>query len=513
MGLETRRAYRASLAFLLSAISVVGGHIYNRRLERAWLVTAIAIAVMVLYWFVGPALIIGNATDAELAQRFDLFNQVYRWLFVGIPLLSAAIAAGDAMRATPHQLAALSPGTRTAGVLLSVALAIPVLQFALVTLWSNGPVLRSTTSVTSTEFREGAATVIENEPSFFGSVHFGGGFDPRHGVEPLPSGDGVLQGHIVHGGKPVTGARVEILIGNRYEAKQVTADDGSFEFRLRPGKWLLNHVQIHEWPDAPVSGRFVLRAGLERSLEDSDYRGPFTLTSRGLPITVQPQGSSDLQLNAVKPVALIWPAPAADPSRASLEDATLQWRPYPDARDYVIEISRIERKTADSWTSSTVRQVRVQQPQLRLAELESVSLPGKTTTYGVKLYAFAANRSYLSESLETLQRHEFELVGAELQEVADTDDESFAASFGERYRDRARIEAAATLIDDGELDAAESLLARVKPEENDAELLALQGYLAAARGDCATASSHFERASSLDPACVPRRYWVRCQEE
>ena len=493
-------------AVLLTTFTGVGGHFLNQRWDRALLFIGLFGFLMLLGYAV-PFL------------SFFL-NLPGHWMFavyvagtLGIGLVWLASLFVTWRDGSPQRLAPPLRWTFSArlGAVLASLLVMVMLAYALMlssmSLFAVKSI-QSAASVTGAGDRESR----HRSKSFWQYLALGGLTDSPDALPAPPSGSGILAGKFVYDGKPAAGVTLTLSLNGKYRATGLTTDaQGRFTLQLAPGEWHINHVQTDSWAERP-EGEFILLSGAEGRLRDNNYdRHPF-LRGDGLKVTVSETPPAEPPTFTIRRrVALEWPGKGDRRVEAAHKTAVIRWQAYPQASDYVVRITRVERiGQSTSYIQIATRRVPAK-TELALAELRAVPGAASGQEYQVTVAAFAADGSFLSETDAHRDRQSFTLTDVKMLVDDSLALVVTATQMAEAMLNQRRLDAVQVLIEEGLLAEAEKALAKVRGATTPGTKEALTGYLRARQGRCAEATKLFDQAvATAGKTCVPAS-WRTCK--
>ncbi len=493
-------------AVLLSAVTGVGGHFLNQCWDRALLF----FALFVLWVFPGYT--------APFMTFY--FNLAPNWTFVafvasslGAMLTWLASLIVTWRDSSPQRLAPPLRWTLSAqiGATLASLLAMGLLVYALVQSPLGLFAAKSFLSAGST------AGALDQAPqrrgkSFWQYLALGGLSSSPDALPAPPAGAGLLVGKFVYDGKPAAGVTLTLSLNGKYRASGLSTDaQGRFTLKLAPGEWYLNHVQTESWDERPDDGEFILLSGTEGRLHDNDYDRHPLLRGDGLKVMVSETPPAEPPTFTIRRrVALQWPGKDDRRVEAAHKTAVIRWQTYPQASDYVVRITRVERiGRGASYTQTATRRVPAR-TELALADLRAVPGAASGQEYQVTVATFAADGSFLSETSANMESHSFTLT--DVQMLADDSLASVvsAEQMAEATQNRRRLDAVQVLIEEGLLTEADKALAKVRGATAPGSKEALAGYLRSRQGRCAEATKLFDHAvATAGKTCVPES-WRTC---
>ena len=499
---------RIATPIILSALSYLGGHFYNRRWDRALL-----FLVLFVVWLIGVYVsmvvrvsLAGYQDSAAMARIMSQHSAMAAWGTLFLWLCSLAFAYLDARKATDGFIDRWTLSGRVGALGISIVLTMALLfQLFLFAGSRNRITIGSDEPPVSTR---------SSSSNFSHHILLGGNHRPP--LAKAPSGDGVLVGRFVFQDKPAAGVRLTLNLNGKYETDELTTDtNGEFQLQLPRGDWYVSRVVTHDWREHPQSGQFMVVTGDEPKLANGTYRTHHWWDRQGIAVSVgarppQPQ----LTFSIRERVALRWPPADATPANTTIDKARVAWAPYPNAETYLLQLSEVIRQgSTTSYHDATTTRI-TGATEFALAHLPAVPSDGTAKEYAATVLAFDQDGNFLSESPESGD-HAFVL--ADNKQFVRNDEriagaERFTeAEFTQAHANNRRFDAAVVLLNEGMHDEAERLLAKIKGKTDPGKKLAVNGYLMAKRGRCAEANALFAKALSEGGAsCVPDYYRATC---
>lgn len=496
---------------LLSAITLFGGHLLNRRFDRVRL-----IGILLL-----PILLAAIGLIVWLARL--PFGQFERFTFVstllGLPTLllcalivfSAVLTFRDARLSTTSRL---SITQRVLGSTLSIV----------------GALLASAVMLMGTSAFLYGFHQLTDEPRaphelIWLNVDFGGGIDysgrsvsmsAEDEIAAPPGGRERIRGRITLDGIGVAGVALDVTLNNQYEARGIETDArGIFEIRVPAGQWFINRIDVMQWDEKPRDRSVLLFSGHEPVAENRWYVNIGDYSAKGLEVTVPlPPDAMAVELELRDTIAVTWPprtkpdglAAAPDIPVSTLPSASIEWKPVKGASEYEVQITHMEH-TFNSSRSDNLLRRRLSGTSLPLSSLPQRLKPedAPPDDYEVEIYAFDSTGKLVTQSEAAGYDHGFRLTGA-----ARIGKETFDSSGGpnpvvvtEEYEANERLLSQADeLLDRKQLNEARGILDRVTQDAPAGRATASRGKLAALTGDCPTALRLFDQAER-EGTCAP----------
>lgn len=366
---------------------------------------------------------------------------------------------------------------------------------------------------------QGSFSAHSPDTYFWGNRMYGGMVGAPETLKKLPDGEAIFRGRFLFRGQGAEGVKFRLTFNSKYETDLISTDkQGLFSLQMPAGKWYLNSIKCEAWENRP-EGSYMLVTGDEKRLGTVSMQELFyDFAGSGKEISLNNDDNVD-QLHVdvrIKPeMSLNWPELDIPKQEATVANSEINWLPYPEAQDYVVEISRVTRIGPHSSSLSSVVYNRVSGSEvLRLSELENVKDPAASPQeYSVAVRAYGKEGDFLGASEKF--RGSFELTDGH---VLVENKEAVSGIRGEAtlkklYRNTKRYQAIELLIKEGMLSEAERLLDRLETDtpEFAGKRNLLAGYLAASRGECAVAAREFEAAAIEGQDCVPEEYRGDCE--
>jgi hypothetical protein len=508
---------RSFLTLLVAIVTGVGGHFINRRWDRVMFFFLLLVLWMLASWGYRYWDVTAGGAEGGVSVG-GLFVSHTDLLLAGVGFIwlwSVVLTVIDVLRGREDLRArwTLSGAIGALGIaLLSVAL------FAYYGWYAWGVYLSD-----SGGWADERVSILSDalDESFVEWIYFGRALDGRERFPEPPAGDGYLTGRFLYHDQPAEGVKLTLVLNGEYETAPLTTDaEGLFQVRVPPGEWFVSLIKTARWSHKPEGvDSFVVLTGDEPRLSEGSYHRPaYSRDERGKAVMATAE-TADAALTLVirDHVRLTWPDSDDAPLVADPATSVIEWQAYRDAAQYLVELSRVERRESGaSYHTVATRRVNGA-TSLALSTFKTEPGDRDVEEYQVEVSAFDADGRLLSESLGYGTQASFE-IGAGLR-IIDESELDFAGDVQgltlEKVqalrKNRQRLDAAALLIDEGLLDSADTLLQRVEGDAEPGRREALQGYLAAQRGDCVSANDWFDKAlESGGQACVPTRYRKGC---
>ncbi len=514
---------RRIAAFVLSLLTLIGGHCLNRRWDRALFFAATGLAIPIMPWIAfWVMLLVGGRIGFG---AFDGNGYPDTIGVIVLALISAVIAARDAGR--PATMPRNSAMGALAGVVLSVVLPVWVGSY-IYSLWAAPSYEASSVTETETAIaeQEAAKTV---DASIFPDIASGNGF--RHRVhlggdwsleanEPPPHGMAHIVGTVTYQGEPASGVVLDVTLDGRYRARDLRTDEqGRFALSVPAGAHQLNTIVIRRWSGKPKDGRFVVISGREPRY-DVPYHGTHGMPGEPLTVEATTQQTEPVVHLRIQPALTPeWPPRDGQPPKADDTDH-IRWSPAEDASRYLVRFSEVRIKGNRQGSTPVAYYPVDNGTELPLARVGTAPDANANNRYKVEIYAFDEQDRLITQTADSFafDEHNFVLDGKTLVEERRSLSNRLEhdAEYWEGLHDnRKRLDAAETLIEESLFDTATVLLDRVDPQYGAAgEAARMRGYLHASQGQCEQAEHWFAQAKRADPEiCISSCYRAKCPVE
>lgn len=516
---------RRILSSLFSLLTVVGGHIFNRRLDLGLLFFSLLLLVLVLAWVVPPMLFWNKGVGNVFPDNSYLTWMGYSLLVaIGVVLLVTTITsfvkANNFSSHPPIGKIGILGGTLAA--LLSMA--------ALLWTGSMGVSYISFDKLSkhnvSSESAPGQKRTSRFSRSsfFYKTVHYGGKWVDSSQLDNLPKGEFYISGRISYNDTPAKDVRLIAVFNNRYRSKEITTNsNGVFSIPVPKGEWILNRIKLEEWPNQPDDISLSVFGGQDKPLTEERYDSGPSFRANGLLLqaTATPKLMEELKIVIRPNIQLLWPKSLGQ--TANLQQDKISWQGIPEATKYQLQLHRMERDGSSTSYFPTAW-INTDRTEIPLNNFSTISDdPDNKTEYLVRVYAFDHNEKLLTSSGKFVSNKTLILKGSMITDSSDiqaiekisglTRDEQLK-EMELRRKDRQRLRAADTLTEEGLIDAAKIVAARVKAKSLETEKLRTMGLILAAEGNCKEAKAKLQAANKKrDEDCFPKLYRDRCEEK
>lgn len=353
--------------------------------------------------------------------------------------------------------------------------------------------------------------------NFYGGIYWDGAYKRTEELAPLPKGNATLKVRFSYDEKPAAGVKFLVALNGKYHTEVLTTGtNGEAEVSLPFGQWELNRLECRNWTAKP-QGEFLLVSGDETKLGTSPLNELFfSFGHEGKTLTLSKDHNPNqtLAIEIKRRVELIWPSPGERKRSASIAESKIQWKPYPQAASYVVQISKVTHESARSTRFSPIIHQRVDNASaIALSQLPYVKSDGSPNEYAVEIRAYAKDGNFLSDTEHSFST--FTLTDNHILVEYDKND-GMAPDQDEverRFLAGKTLEAAALLIKKEMYPEAGTLLEQTDASVMPGQLAMLKGYLNAAQGRCEEADKYFQEALSLGQKCIPESYQKGCKAD
>lgn len=515
------------LKIIATALTGIGGHYLNKRWDKAILFLSIFIFYCIFCWvalriyFFSNLATISVSSDQMMQQFRNATSKVSIIYLAGIIVLWAISI-----------ILTIADGKKTDQVDIFKWTKIGMVSASLTTLLSF--FLLGYSSIASVSTLKSNDAKVENgsikqadrqlSHNFYEHVYFGGSPSDSYKLPEPPEGRGVLRGEIKYENKPAEGVMLDIVLNSKYRAKNIITDsNGIFTLKLAIGDWKINSIQTESWQSIPDTKKFTIYYGGEAKLIGNSFNRYNRFQSDGFPVTIdENKANTHITLEIKKDVELIWPDGNAIGVDAKISDI-INWKPYPLASKYYIEIKRLRREGTTTYYNQITSKVLSHETSISLSSLKHIKTNRKENQeYAVEIYAFSEKGTLIGEHSDTYRGGTFiltdgyMLVEDKLQNLFDSNSDEDPENFEKKMElislDRRRIDAVEVLIDDNMISEAETLLKLVNSEFVKGRKEVLFGYILALKGNCSESIEMFKKALSINPeVCIPDKYKSICE--
>jgi hypothetical protein len=514
---------RKILSSLFSLVTVVGGHLFNRRLDLGLLFFALLLLAIVISWVVLPMLLWSGGEGNVFPDNFSLTWMGYSLLLaIGTVLLTSAIVsflkASDHSSRRPLGKIGMLGGSlaallSTAAVLWIGSMGINYIMFANI---SEGSI-----SSESKSGKKKHRSRFSRSSYFYKTVRYGGKWVSSSQLEDLPKGEFYISGRISYLDTPAKDVSLFAVFNNRYRSEEITTNkDGVFSIPVPKGEWLLNRIKLEKWPDQPDGISLSVFGGVDQPLSENRYDSGPSFRAEGLTLQAAeaPIPMKELQLVIRPNIQLLWPK--SQGQIANLDKDKVTWQGISDAKKYQLQLHRMERDGSSTSYFPTAW-INTDNTEIPLDDFPTVSDdPDKKSEYLVRVYAFDKDGKLLTSSGEFVSSQTLVLKGNSITDTSDfkaiekipglSMDEQLK-EMEMRHRDRQRLKAADTLTEEGLIDAAKIVAERVESKSLEGEKLRTMGLILAAEGNCKEAEIKLQAANKKrGENCFPKLYRERC---
>lgn len=502
---------------LLTIMTLIGGHFVNRRFDRIVMFLGLALLILSAWW-VTYTILLTNAFQSGSVNEQLLNDFPARWFYVtGLAIWLASIVTTifDGVRQRPE----LQQKTTASGVIGAVSLSLTAVCIMGYYVWMSQKMLM--------EFNAAGGDTTSYQSSwsqpdnyFSQYIYFDWIRDSEKDRIPPPAGSGKIVGKFTYLGEPARGVKLTVLLAGGYETETLTTnDEGLFTIPVTPGPWTVQLIKVNEWEEKPAGKSLTIVTGFEPALGKRTYsRSDYSTRGQGLIVHVvdeyaEPAINLDIRENAV----LRWPAGDKGALSATLDADNIEWEAYPGASQYQVHISTVERRDNGVTYSPIVARNVMEATQYSLVNLPSIDDEKEEHEYSVSVFVFDENGAFLSESDRWSQNSVFKianntkLVPDDIVDILSTGSLPDKEEMLKVFDNRKRLSAVEVLIENGLLDAGESMLDKIDGPTDPGKLEALRGYLHAERNQCEEANRWFDKAvASGGKTCISSRYRSGC---
>lgn len=512
---------RTWLSPLLSLLTVVGGHLLNRRLDLVLLFFVLLLISTLAAIYAVPMAVMNSDSFTQGAINSLYLDIVYA-LAATLSLLiivSTVVSFSHARRAVA--LPAVSGVGKIAG-LLAVLFSIATLAWAGMTgafLISAG---KNTVTVAKTEADNDtphSGPIFSRSDFFHESVRYSGHWVDNSALSTIPKGDAYLSGTITYQGRPASGIALRAVLDNRYQTANTTTDkNGVFSLLVPEGEWTVNRIELKEWKNKPHGAFLSATTAHDATLGEGIYFEGLDLDREGLSVmaTKKPEPNDSLSISIHDNPLLLFPA--KEKQTADIKADSINWQPVEGAVKYQIQLHRVEHN-GTSTSYYPVTWMNIDTNIIPLNRFPTVSDDTQSENeYAVKVFAFDDQGRLISGN-DFMGRNTLVLKGVKLVKTPrfgqfnnndNLSPEAFTKQLEATEQDHDRINAARTLVEEDMAAEARTLLERVDTPSLEMEKSAVLGMVLAAEGRCEDAKKHFsdlnkQRGSECTPNYVSQR--------
>lgn len=498
---ETTPRGKTALIAIASALTLVGGHLLNRRWDRAVLLHLLLFATL---WF-GAGFALFNPQWGGISAR-TLFSGALALLW----LIGLLVTLRDARRPDATRRPAWSLTGGIAALILTV-------WSTLLLGWGGAVVIGKFDgpwqSAGAGSAGESATGYTLGGDRFSHYVYYSHIENPMADLPEPPKGEGKLVGRVKYEGRPAAGVVLRLFLNGRFRSDWLTTDEkGRFTLAVPPGRWKVDALITDRWPDRPTDELIPL-TGDERHLGQGDRFdwSPARRASRTVEVPANGEPSDPLVVRFRDPVVLLWPG--SDEPTAGDNDSIV-WLPYPEAAKYRVALHAVTRR-GDTTTYTPLTQQVVETNRLPLNTLQRLPAPGEEHEYAVVVFAYDSEGRPLSRNTRFFGAS-FTLEGSRL--VGDSTREALGGTtasveeFKQLHANEKRLDAVRVLLDEDLPAAAEALLQKVEGPAKPGRREALTAYLRAEQGRCAEARELAETAKASGKDCMPESFLEACED-
>ena len=374
---------KTTIALFLSLTTMVGGHFFNKRNDRAILFLGIFFSWLVFIATVFPFTynkLVGSLPDST-------FFPVIKIGVLVIWIISALVTYIDSKNVANNDQKTSISG-KIGATTLSIFMGIATIS-TLMSLFQGIEV--SDRSITS--YQEPI------EHNFLHYIGFGGVGYPEPEYSEPPKGPGSIAGKFVYNGSPVKNLELEVTLNGEYKSELVETDSkGEFALKIPYGIWYLNRIYTTSWPGKPPGGRFNILSGQEPTIEEYKKNPHWFPGGNGLQFELTEESPhKKFEFTITPQISLLWPGQRGRELKAD-KNSIIHWESYPSASKYLVWVQSIESNFPGTNViyrpalSTVVERVN----QLSLSKI--ITPDDSKNTYQVTVFAFNDEGEYLSES-------------------------------------------------------------------------------------------------------------------
>ncbi|MCU7796338.1 MAG: carboxypeptidase-like regulatory domain-containing protein [Candidatus Thiodiazotropha sp. (ex Myrtea spinifera)] len=514
-------------AFFLSLLTIVGGHILNRRADKALLFFSLLLVTSLLNLFLYPLLSITGG--GFLLSKVTYYPQLLPISIVTslglVAFVSAIVSYLDAGH--PPEGSTLTLPAIIGG-LLSILIVFPVGGYMATYASIN---LKISNQISETEGQDGdeSQPIVSSDNGwirslsgsgshFWHNVRYSFDWTSEEALMPLPKGDAFLSGRMDYNGTPAVGVTLTGIFNGQFISDEVTTDsDGTFTFRVPAGDWRLNRIHTKTWSNKPAGQSFTLTGSVYTTLTERLYHEGPEYGSGGLALIAKPEPQIDPQLliNIQDQITLEWPNQEGMP--ASLTEDNISWHPVADASNYQIQLQHIERE-GSTTTYSPVYWMNTDTTSLPLAQIQTTSAAeGSTNEYQVVVHAFDGTGRILTSSPAHHPMYSIEIEDRQIPSMQRfpslrSDTPAITEEDIEQMQEEEKLIDAAMVLVEADMPApARKLMGKLASNHQEKRRDTLEGLILTAEGQCDAARLHFETINiKWERDCLPDFYKQRC---
>jgi len=370
---------------ILSIISFVGGHFYNKRIDRAIFFLSLLIFWCLILFIISPfAMFNSNHSITHIS--------LLKLLRIGIIFLwicSFIVTLFDSKKTKVDTLSWSICGTIGA-YLLSIFMCLSF--FIIVKSFFMSNIYKKF---------QGKSIHEPVANNFLHSVSIGGLKYPYSNLPLPPEGKGQIKGKFVIEGKPVEGIKLIVYLNGKFKTKEVTTNnEGIFKIDVPYGIWYINRIETTSWVDKPAGFDFEILHCQEGTIEDYKKTPYYWPETNGIQFDISKESSMEPVIFKIKrTIKLLWPGGIGKQTVSDISKSIIHWESYPEATDYIIWISEVERNNLGTSLGyapifSTVIHNDTKIPVSKLPLIQNKT----KTEYEVQLFAFSSDGSLLSVS-------------------------------------------------------------------------------------------------------------------
>ncbi|MEW8525649.1 MAG: hypothetical protein AB2552_21660 [Candidatus Thiodiazotropha endolucinida] len=519
---------RNFLAFFLSLVTIVGGHILNRRNDKALLFFSLFFVTSLLNVFFYPLLSLTaglSQVDGSMYHPRLLPISIITSLGL-IAFISAVVSYLDA--SIPSEDSTTTLSAKFGGV-LSALIIFLVVGYMGMYVSINLTVNDRLSEITAQKADENQPTLKSNrrwvnrtldpETHFWHNVRYDFEWTPEEGLSPLPIGDAYLSGHIHYNGVPAAGVTLIGIFNGKFISDEITSDaEGKFNFKVPAGEWQLNRINTKVWSNIPAGRSLNVVGKVNSTLSEDLYHDGPEYGSDGLILTASttPHLEANLEIVIRDNITIDWPNQAIMP--AILNDDSITWNPVTGASNYQVQLQHIERE-GTTTTYSPVYWLNTKTTTLPLEQIKTTrTAEDNTNEYQVVVYAFDEAGRLLTSSPIHHPSHSLAIRNRQIPSMQtfpwlNSDASAITEEDMEQIQEEEKLIDAAMVLAESDMPAAaRELIAKLTSNHQEKRMDTLEGLILTSEGQCEAARLHFESISKKwERDCMPDFYKNRCK--
>ncbi len=413
---------RKALSSLFSLFTVVGGHLFNRRLDLVLLFFTLLLLALILAWFGLPMLLFNKGQGSMYPDNSSLVSLGYTLLAtIGAILLTSSIVSflktNDASSRPPIGKIGILGGTLAS--LLSMATVIWIGTMGLHYI-SFANLSEGSISTKSKPESKRYTSRFSRSSYFHKTVRYGGKWVDSNSLEDLPKGEFYISGKINYNDTPAKDVQFFAVFNERYRSEAITTDkDGVFTIPVPQGEWMLNRINLEKWPGRPDGISLSVMGGVDKPLSENSYDPGPPFRTKGLAIQAikTPTPMPELDLVIRPNIQLLWPK--REGQTANLAQNKISWQRITGATQYQLQLHRMEK---DGTTTRFFPTAWVNTDSTEVPLSDFAATPNdedKKTEYMVRVYAFDKDGKLVTSSGGFVSNKSLVLKGSIITKTSD----------------------------------------------------------------------------------------------